>query len=128
MLLDTTVLIDLIKEEAVAVEKIKRLEEKKVALVTTTVSIFETLRGLHGSNARKQTEFFALAKRLPVFVFDFDSALTASYIHSELVQKGRGIEPEDCMIAGIAKMHNETVLTRNQKRFGRISGLTIETY
>ncbi len=49
-------------------------------------------------------------------------------IYGELLAKGETIDPEDAMLAGIAKSHHEKVLTRNVKHFSRIEGLTIETY
>lgn len=38
------------------------------------------------------------------------------------------IDPEDAMIAGIALINNETVLTKNVEHFSRIRDLKIETY
>ena len=38
------------------------------------------------------------------------------------------IQPIDCMIAGIALIRKEKVLTRNVKDFSKIKDLEIETY
>ncbi len=38
------------------------------------------------------------------------------------------IDPEDAMIAGIALINNESVLTKNVEHFSRIRDLKIETY
>lgn len=38
------------------------------------------------------------------------------------------IDPEDAMIAGIALLSNETILTKNVEHFSRIRNLKIETY
>ncbi|KAF5434089.1 putative nucleic acid-binding protein, contains PIN domain [Candidatus Methanophagaceae archaeon] len=38
------------------------------------------------------------------------------------------IDPEDAMIAGIALINDESVLTRNVEHFSRIRDLKIETY
>ncbi len=59
---------------------------------------------------------------------DKESAEKAGEIDGLLIKEGKGIEPEDCMIAGIAKHHQETILTRNLKHFGRIKGISLETY
>lgn len=40
----------------------------------------------------------------------------------------RMIDPEDAMIAGIALINDESVLTRNVEHFSRIRDLKIETY
>lgn len=38
------------------------------------------------------------------------------------------IDPEDAMIAGIALINDESVLTKNVEHFSRIRDLKIETY
>jgi predicted nucleic acid-binding protein len=59
---------------------------------------------------------------------DLESAFLAGDIQKELIRKGEIIDPEDCMIAGIALKSNEPLLTRNLKHFKRIPGLQVETY
>jgi len=41
---------------------------------------------------------------------------------------GSMVDPEDAMIAGIAKVHSERVLTRNRKHFQGIEGVNVESY
>ena len=52
---------------------------------------------------------------------------SAGIIHGDLIKKGWVIEPVDCMIAGIAKVYNKPVLTRDE-HFSRIEGLKVEKY
>ncbi|MFX1474794.1 MAG: hypothetical protein ACFFCO_04845 [Promethearchaeota archaeon] len=49
-------------------------------------------------------------------------------IYSQLIKEGHPIDPEDSMIAAIAIVHGETLLTKNPKRFSRVPGLKIEEY
>jgi len=46
----------------------------------------------------------------------------------EKIRAGSRIDLEDAMIAGIAKAHRETMVTRNVRRFEGIEGVTIERY
>jgi tRNA(fMet)-specific endonuclease VapC len=62
------------------------------------------------------------------FNLDIPSSKEAGLIHAGLRKKGQIIDPEDSMIAGIAKFHGEVVLTRNLKHFSRIHDLKIESY
>jgi predicted nucleic acid-binding protein len=38
------------------------------------------------------------------------------------------IDPEDAVLAGISRVHEGPVITRNVKRFSRIEGVSVETY
>ncbi len=129
MLLDTTVIIDLVENDKGAIQRLKELEEENIPLVTTTITLFEIWKGAHRllgtPEQEKMQDIFDL---LEVFLFDIPSAKEAGKIYSLLRKDGKMIQPEDCMIAGIAKTKNEPILTRNVKHFERIQGLKIEAY
>jgi tRNA(fMet)-specific endonuclease VapC len=38
------------------------------------------------------------------------------------------IDPEDAMLAGISKVRNEPIITRNVRHFSNIDGVKVETY
>ena len=57
-----------------------------------------------------------------------ESAKIAGTFFAKLERSGEIIEAEDCMIAGIAKHHGDTILTRNIKHFERIRGVNVEGY
>lgn len=129
MILDTTFLIDLLRGEKSAVDKITELEGANEPVLTTSVSVFEVWQGLPKKASQAQTEkTLELFKSMDVLRLDFDSAVQAGDIQRELKSTGQMIDPEDAMIAGIAKISSEKILTRNQKHFGKIKGLKTETY
>ena len=64
---------------------------------------------------------------LPQLALDFPSA-KEGMIYGEKIRAGRAIDPEDAMLAGIARAKAEKVLTRNIKHFSGIEGVTVETY
>lgn len=129
MILDTTALIDLLSGDFSIKEKIKKLYENNVALLFTSISVFEIWQGSEDiENKEKVEKIHSLLNSLNSFNFDIDSAKEAGSIHAKLKKKGQAIDPEDSMIAGIAKLNNETLLTRNVKHFSRVEGLGIEFY
>lgn len=129
MILDTTVLVDLLRNEKNAVKKIKELEENNEALSTTTISVFEIMQGIPKNASLEKTEKVGkLFESITILRFDYDSAVIAGDIQRGLRISGKLIDPEDAMIAGIAKIHNEPVLTRNTKHFERIPDMKIKSY
>lgn len=129
MLLDSTVLIDLLRGYKPTIEKIKYLEEECEPLVTTTITVFEIIQGIPKNvSEKKMEEVENLFKTLNVLPFDIDSANNAGEIQRTLKNSGKIIDPEDAMIAGIAKKHNEPILTRNLKHYQRIKEIKTKGY
>ncbi|PYK85623.1 MAG: VapC toxin family PIN domain ribonuclease, partial [Verrucomicrobia bacterium] len=65
---------------------------------------------------------------LPQLALDSPSASAGGLIHGEKIRTGQSIDPEDAMIAGIARVNSEKVLTRNIRHYSGIEGVTIENY
>jgi predicted nucleic acid-binding protein len=65
---------------------------------------------------------------LKVFALDVPSSKRAGVIAHALDSIGKGIDPEDAMIAGIALQNREEILTRNTKHFSRVPDLRVTTY
>jgi len=129
MIMDTTALIDLLRSHQDIIIKLKELQQKNTPLFLTSISVFELWQGISDvHNEKKSQQLHNLLESLGVFVFDIPAAKAAGTIHAGLKEEGQTIDSEDSMIAGIAKVHHETILTRNVKHFGRISDLQIEAY
>jgi len=130
MILDTTFLIDVMRGDSAAAEKIKYLIEKGVPLAVTTINIFELFSGVAQCSkpALERARISHILNNQTIWPLDKASAERGGRVHGELARQGTEIDPEDAMIAGIALEHNEAVLTRNVKDFSRISGLHVETY
>lgn len=129
MILDTTALIDIIKGNPAIDKKLDELEDNNIATFITSVSVFEIWQG--SADIENKEEFHKiqiLLESLGVFLFDIPSAQEAGTIHASLKKKGMVIDPEDSMIAGIAKNRQEPLLTRNVKHFDRVPGLDVQTY
>lgn len=128
MIMDTSTLIDLLRGNEAVVAKLKELEQTNTPLFLTSISVFELWQHADIYHERKLKKMHDLLESLGVFIFDISAAKEAGSIHAILKEDGLIIDPEDSMIAGIVRIHNETILTRNIKHFERIPHLKIESY
>ncbi len=130
MILDTTAIIDLIDGLPEVVTKVEELQEREENLFITTPTIFELWTGIVQSDRPEQEKRKVLAITESQLILELDkkSAEEAGIINGTLQNEGQIIDPEDCMIAGIAKRYDEVILTRNIKHFKRIKGVSSESY
>ena len=129
MILDTSAIIDLLRGEQGIIKKVEDLDKKNLPISLTSISVFEIWQGSQDiTNAKKLEKIQFLLNSIGTFYFDTSTAKEAGNIHALLKNNGQMIDPEDSMIAGIAKFHNEPILTKNTKHFGRIPSLEIESY
>ncbi len=129
MILDTSFLIDMLRG-APAMEDWERTLEDQGASMATAISVMELWEGtlLAGASQEERNHVNGLLSDLRVIGFDSQSARRAAEIEVELVERGTPIDLEDVMIAGIAKAHDEPVLTGNPAHFERVDGLVVESY
>ncbi len=126
-IIDTDILIDLLKDKKEAIELITQLEEKKSLLSTTTINTFELYYGAHKSKQFKQnlqaTE--KLLNRLIVLPLTPRSAKKAGHIYAQLEKQGQPIGLRDTFIAAIALTKGFSIVTRNVNHFKKIKELNI---
>ncbi len=130
MIMDTDFVIDLLKNDPVAVQKLRGLNENEETLIITAMTVFELFNGISRSDKpeREKEKVVNVLERQIIFDFDKLSAEKGGEICGLLAKQGTQIGSVDCMIAGIALNKNETVLTRNIKDFSKVKGLNIESY
>lgn len=130
MILDTSFVIDIMRNEPKALEKAQELLERGEPLLVTAVTIFELFSGIMQSNkpVQEKNKILKTLQGQLIVHFDNDAAEKAGELHGTLVRTGNTLDPLDCMIAGIALTKREKVLTKNEKHFSRARGLEIETY
>jgi len=130
MLADTSFVIDIMSNESAALRKAQELEKAGTAVLIGSPSIFELFVGV--ALSRKPTEermkIAAILESLAQLPLDFNSAKTAGAIYGEKIKAGTQIDPEDAMIAGIAKTNKQRIVTRNVKHFSNIEGVEVENY
>jgi tRNA(fMet)-specific endonuclease VapC len=126
--LDSDFLIDLSKKRANAISKMEELKSKREPIYTTAINAAELYRGTHGSQNKEQA-----INACKQFLQSF-SLLTLEHQSAELWAKlshdlkSNTISPLDLMIASIAIVNKQVLLTRNLDHFKRVDGLKIESY
>jgi len=130
MLLDTSFIIDLLRGREKAVKKIKMLEAESTATNISSPSIFELFVGISLTKkpASEKKKIMDVLESWGTLVLDSECAAHGGIIHGQLIKDGQAIDPEDSMIAAIALVNNETLLTKNTKHFNRVPDLKIEEY
>ena len=115
MILDTDALIALLKGEPAANKAVRHLEEKEDQVKTTIISAYELLRGAHISSQPEKNlaQVNELLSNIEIMDLTLQACEEASKIYRDLRKKGCLIAENDVLVAGIAKTHADTVLTRD---------------
>lgn len=128
---DSTLLIGILRGEPVAIEKARELDEEG-GVATTAVNVYEVAYGVHkgaSDSARRMGSLERVLSNLDVLPLDRSSALRAAKISGTLEKSGEGIDPFDALIAGITLENGaDCLVTRNTSHFRRIRGLKIEEH
>lgn len=122
--LDTNAVSDfLAKKYNVETNMRNALKDKKNSLAICPIVHYEILRGLKlVPSKNKSAEFMKMYNNEMVKKLPFDYA--AAKIYDEL-HKGNQIEDNDIYIAAVSIVNNCTLVTANEKNFGRIAELQI---
>src|SRR3989344_7892680 len=122
--LDSDFIIDFLRGEEKAIEKIKVYKDE---VTTTEVTKFEVFFGIYIKKKIDEHEeksaqlFFDSIEILP---FDDGCGREAASILTTLSKEGKTIEQNDCFIAAIMRRHGCTkIITGNIDHFKRIKGL-----
>ena len=128
MLLDTCFLIDLQRERK------RRRPGKACAFLESwegaplsfsLITYMEFLEGYPDESRETADRFLRPYKRIAT---DAETAWQASRIERALRAQGHPIGDHDAWIAGTARQHGLTLLTRNSEHFRRIPGLPLAVY
>ena len=127
VVIDTDILIDLLRNITKVVDSIREMERKGYLLSTTIINAFELFHGAYKS--KKHEENLAstkkLLKRLIILKMGLRSAQNAGRIYAELEAKGQPIGLRDAMIGAIALTTGYTLATRNVEHLQKIKGLNL---
>ncbi len=130
MILDTSFIIDVMKKNEKAMEKLKEIISAGDTQIITAPTIFELYSGVLQSDKPDEEKHRILytLSHMVSWHLDPSGAERGGEINGKLIKAGEQIDAIDCMIAGIALTCGEKILTRNVKHFSRILGLKVETY
>jgi len=127
VILDTSVLIDFIRNEKDAVSFVKNLSDK-YEICTTDINVFELYYGAYLS---KQTDKNVAAVKgiintLIVFSTTEESMEISAKLLADLDKKGQKIEIKDVLVAGICLLSSCPIVTQNKKHFERMGVKIVE--
>ena len=128
---DTTFLIDVLKNDSAAVLKSLELDKEPI-IFTTETNVYELVVGIAQQKANKEKAMYdmeTLLNRITVLPLDHKAAIKAGHISGRLIETGKMIDDIDCLAAGILITNGcNVIVTRNAKHFERIEGLKVESY
>ncbi len=127
VILDTTVLVDFIRNKEDAVSFVKNLSEKH-EICTTDINVFELYYGAYLS---KQTDKNVAAVKgiintIIVFSTTEESMEISAKLFADLDKKGQKIEIKDVLVAGICLLNSCPIATQNKKHFERMGVKIVE--
>jgi len=127
VVIDTDLLIDLLRNIRKAVNFISDMEKREFRLSTTVINAFELYHGAHKSKKRAKNlaSTKKLLHRLIVLKVGLKSAENAGRIYAELEAKGQPIGLRDALIGAVALTRGYALVTRNIEHLKRIEGLTL---
>lgn len=127
--IDTDILIDLLRNVKKVVGFLAEIEEKGNLLSTTAINAFELYHGAHKSREREHNLLATrkLLNRLILLPLELRSAETAGRIYAELETKGQPIGLRDALIGAITLTKGHTIITRNVEHFQKITDLKVIT-
>ncbi len=126
---DSTLLIGILRGESAAVEKARELDEEG-GVATTAVNVYEVAYGVHRGAldpTRRMDALERILSNLDVLPLDRASALRAAEVSGNLDKSGESIDPFDALIAGITLENGANcIVTSNMPHFQRVKGLRVE--
>lgn len=130
MIWDTSFVIDLMNEDKEAIQKLTELSNRGEQQATTSITVFELFTGMAQSQRpeEEKNKILRVLNGQRILNLKWESAEKAGEIHGFFKKKNDPIKPLDCLIASIAIINNEKLVTRNRKDFEKIQGLELETY
>lgn len=129
MLLDSTFLNDLAREDSDAVARLEKLVDEQTPVAVSTLTVFEVGVGLQGAAQQYRERFQDTVDDLEEHALGPAEARRALSIQRDLYQRGEPIGAVDVLIAGTAAERADArVLTRNTDEFERVDAITVESY
>lgn len=123
-LLDTNIVIALIKRDPAVLERLRACEPRDVAI--SAIVLHELYYGAFKSARVSHNVTVVEGLRFAVLDLDPADARHAGEVRAWLAKEGTPIGPYDVLIAGQARARGLTLVTRNAAEFARVPDLAIE--
>jgi len=124
--LDTDVIVHFLRKNEKSVELINKILESKQKIKITSINEFELWKGIYKIyNKNRENSLKQFLSCIQIMPLDSNSSRKAAEIFQSLESEGNPVDALDVMIAAIAIINDESVLTLNRKHFERIKGLKL---
>jgi predicted nucleic acid-binding protein len=114
VVLDTNIVIDLLKKTPPVVEQFLRLVQANTGFLLSPIVVAEVYAGAYPREYKDIETFFAMCQIAPV---DKATGHQAGLYANQYVKAFQGIAMEDFLLAATAKVHNCRLWTLNRKHF-----------
>lgn len=130
MILDTSFLIDVIRDDTNARQKVEEIEDAGVRQVIPAMAVQELYIGVGATEAlqRERNRVEAILNSRPIVPTTAEIARKAGLIDGQLRKNGKQIDVGDATIGATGLVLEEPVVTGNPDHFQRIPSLAVETY
>ena len=127
--LDTSFLVDLMREDGEALDALARIEEEYHNLATTVVNLLELFRGAYLSERREENsaKVLKIVETLDVIGFAWETYPIYGTLSATLKEKGISVNEFDAVIAALVLETDGIIVTRDQ-HFRSIPGLEVIGY
>ncbi|MDD1659539.1 MAG: type II toxin-antitoxin system VapC family toxin [Methanomicrobiales archaeon] len=127
--LDTSFLVDLMREDGEALDALARIEEEYHNLATTVVNLLELFRGAYLSERREENsaKVLKIVETLDVIGFAWETYPIYGTLSATLKEKGISVNEFDVVIAALVLETDGIIVTRDQ-HFRSIPGLEVIGY
>lgn len=130
MLLDTSFIIDVMRSYRPATALRDEIESSSEAVRVPAPALYELWKGVARARQPPQ-EAEAIEETVrsyPVVDLRSEHARRAGQIGGDLARRGIVVADMDLLLAGMALVEDDTLLTRNARDFERIPDLRVRTY
>ena len=124
---DSTFLIDYVRGEPAAVEKVRELLASSERLTAPSVAAAELLVGAHYRGGRELARTLEFLERLEVLPFGIEEASEAGRLGAESLRRGAPVAGNDLLVAATARRHRGILVSRDGV-FSQVPGLAVEAY
>ena len=127
-LLDTDTCIYALRQDEIVLRRM--LAQRRADVMVSVITEAELRTGAAKSSAPGKTARLVENFLKPLTVLEYTSEDAAAYarIRAKLERAGKPIGPLDTLIAAQAVGRKLTLVSNNQREFGRVSGLRVENW
>lgn len=129
ILLDTSILIEILKDQDKALFVIEKLSEDDLAVSSVTIAEvelgFNFLSSRGNNEKRKRFLEFLKTSQIRVIPVDIEVARAYARLQAQLMKKGKPLSRFDALIAATSQATNTTLITLDAD-FNRVEGIKVK--